>query len=287
MSTFAIESEVSHKDVAPRNPLANAARLYVRLILISMKAQMQYRMSFILMALGQFLITVIEFVTIWAMFERFGNVRGWTIAEIAVFYGMINVSFAISEAFARGFDTFPGMVKNGGFDIVLIRPRSTVLQLLGAEFQLMRIGRLSQGALILFGGAAALNIEWNAARILLLLFAIFGGVCLFSGLFVLCATAAFWTTESLEIFNVLTYGGVETAQYPVTLYRPLFRSFFTFVVPLATINYFPLHAILGRSDPLHSSVLFQCLSPLIGVAFLLVSLQIWRIGVRRYCSTGN
>jgi ABC-2 type transport system permease protein len=244
-------------------------------------------MSFILMALGQFLITIIEFITIWAMFERFGNVRGWKIGEVALFYGIINTAFAVAEAFARGFDTFPGMVKNGSFDTILIRPRSTVLQILGTEFQLMRIGRFSQGLLILLGGAAAMDIDWSAWKVLLVIFATFGGVCLFSGLFVLFATAAFWTTESLEIFNTLTYGGVESAQYPVSIYRPWFRSFFTYVVPLATINYFPIHAILGRADPLHSTVAFQCLSPLIGIAFLLCSLQIWRVGVSRYCSTGS
>ncbi len=104
---------------------------------------------------------------------------------------------------------------------------------------------------------------------------------------VLQATTAFWTIESLELFNILTYGGVETAQYPINIYRSWFRRFFTFVVPLACINYFPMHAFLGRIDPLGSTPLFQWLSPLLGVAFLLVSLQIWKIGVRHYCSTGS
>ena len=84
--------------------------------------------------------------------------------------------------------------------------------------------------------------------------AVAGGACLFSGIFVLQATMAFWTTESLEILNTLTYGGVETAQYPVWIYRPWFRRFFTMVIPLACINYFPALAILGRADP--SSPLF-------------------------------
>ena len=98
---------------------------------------------------------------------------------------------------------------------------------------------------------------------------------------------AFWTIESIEIVNCATYGGVETAQYPVSIYRPWFRNVFMFVIPLATINYLPAHAILGRADPLGSSVLFQWLSPVVGVAFLVVCLQVWRIGVRHYRSTGS
>lgn len=67
----------------------------------------------------------------------------------------------------------------------------------------------------------------------------------------------------------------------------LVRRVFTFIVPLATINYFPAHAILGRPDPLGSAVLFRRLAPLVGFAFLLVCLGIWQIGVRHYRSTGS
>ena len=104
---------------------------------------------------------------------------------------------------------------------------------------------------------------------------------------VLQATLAFWTTESLEIFNALTYGGVQTSQFPLTIYRPWFQKIFIFVVPLAAVSYFPSLAIMGRSDPLGSTLLAQYLSPLVGFAFLIVSLQVWKVGVRHYQSTGS
>src|SRR5437764_15254984 len=97
----------------------------------------------------------------------------------------------------------------------------------------------------------------------------------------------FWTTESVEIVNCTTYGGVEAAQFPVTIYSAGFRRFFTFIVPLATINYFPAHAILGKTDVLGSSPIFQWASPAAGVLFLIVCLQIWKVGVRHDCSTGS
>jgi ABC-2 type transport system permease protein len=73
----------------------------------------------------------------------------------------------------------------------------------------------------------------------------------------------------------------------MSIYNRWFRQIFTFIIPLATINYFPAHAILGRSDPLGSTALLQWLSPLAGVVFLIVSLQVWRVGVRHYASTGS
>ena len=80
-----------------------------------------------------------------------------------------------------------------------------------------------------------------------------GGVAFFFALMVLQATMCFWTTESLELMNILTYGGVETASYPLPIYHRLFRRFFTYVVPLACISYFPIVAVLGVDDPLGTS----------------------------------
>ena len=82
---------------------------------------------------------------------------------------------------------------------------------------------------------------------------------LFAGLIVLQATLAFWTTETLGIMNFVTYGGVETTRFPVSIYRPWFRDIFIDVIPLATITYVPTLHVLGREDPLVTSLLFQYL----------------------------
>ena len=152
----------------------------------------------------------------------------------------------------------------------------------------MRVGRLAQAVIVLVWAAGALDVPWSIARMALTVFAIFGGACLFYGLFVLQATLAFWTTETLELANTVTYGGTEAGQFPLSIYRPWFRKFFTFVVPLASVSYFPALAILGRDDPVVGSpAWFRCAAPLIGVTFLIVSLQIWRLGTRHYRSTGS
>lgn len=68
----------------------------------------------------------------------------------------------------------------------------------------------------------------------------------------------------------------------------MFRRFFTFVVPLACVSYFPALAILDRQDDfLHTARWFHCTAPLAGVLFLLMMLQFWKFGVRRYRSTGS
>jgi ABC-2 type transport system permease protein len=267
--------------------MADSLRLYFSYVSASLRSQMQYRASFVMFTVSHFLVTGLEFLGIWALFDRFGSLQEWSLPEVALFYGMVSVSFALAEGAARGFDTFAGTIRTGEFDHVLLRPRTTALQIMGHELQLLRIGRLSQGLIVLLWGASALNVAWTLPRIALCVGAIAGGACLFSGIFVLQGTMAFWTVETLEIVNTVTYGGVEAAQFPLTIYRPWFRRFFTFIIPLATINYFPAHAILGREDVLGTPDWFHWCAPAVGVLFLLLALQVWRIGVRHYTSTGS
>lgn len=267
--------------------MLDSIALYGRLLGMSVRKELQYRASFLLLCLGQFTITAVEFAGPYALFARFSRLDVWSLPEVALFYGVVNLIFSFADAFGRGFDLFPKQIQSGGFDRTLVRPRSTFLQVMGQEFALFRIGRLAQ-ALLIFGWAALeLELRFTPGACAILALTLIGGTCLFVGLFVLQATLAFWTTETLELMNTLTYGGVEAAQYPLAVYGVWFRRFFTFVVPLAAIAYFPVLALLGRPDPLGSPYWFQCTAPLLGVAFLGVSALLWRLGVRHYTSTGS
>ena len=267
--------------------MLNALQLYGRYLGTSARGQMQYRASFAMLSLGHFAVTGVEFLGILVLFGRFGTLQGWSLPEVAFLYGLVNITFSISDAATRGFDTFGTMVKSGDFDRLLLRPRSTALQLAGQELTLRRVGRFAQGLLVLIWASVSLELSWTMLEAALLVGAVAGGVALFSGLIVLQATLAFWTTETLEIMNTVTYGGVETTQYPLSIYQPWFQRIFIYVVPLGCVSYFPAIAIMGRADPLGFPLMFQYLSPLIGFLFLLVCLRIWELGVRRYLSTGS
>lgn len=267
--------------------IVDTIRLYFRLISINIKSQMQYRASFMMMMIGNLLVTFIEFITILVLFSRFGSLRGWQLTEVALFYGLINVSCALSEAFGRGFDKFDLQIISGEFDRTLLRPRSTGLQVLAHDFLLLRVGRLLQGLVILIWAFINIGVIWNLAKVALLLFSITGGVMIFTSLFIMQATMCFWSTQSLEVMNSFTFGGVQALQYPLPIFNRWFGRLFIFVIPLACVNYFPMLAILNKADVLNYPAWFQWASPLAGVLFLIVSLLVWQFGVRHYRSTGN
>ena len=266
----------------------NALALYGRYVTASLRAQAQYPAATLMLTIGHCAATSIEILGVYALFHRFGPVGGWSFGEAAVFYALVNITFSIADLLTRGFEVFgTDFVRTGAFDRVLLRPRAAALQLAGYEVRLSRLGRLMQGLAVLIFASHLVPIDWDAATVAIAVWAVAGGVALFAGILVLQATLAFWTVESLEVANVLTYGGVQAAQYPLNIYATWFRRLLTFGVPLACVAYYPVLAILQRPDPLGAPDWLLPLTPLAGFVFLALSLLVWRAGMRRYASTGS
>jgi ABC-2 type transport system permease protein len=262
--------------------------LFCRLVRASVSSQARYPASALLLTLGQFLGTGIEMIVVWALFHRFGEVQGWHIGEVALFYGLVNCMFAVADALGRGFDALgTEFLRTGAFDRLLLRPRPLALQLMGHDFRISRTGRLLQGVGVLVFATHQAALAWTPTAVAVALFALAGGIALFLGILVLQGTLAFWTVESLEIANVLTYGGVQAAQYPLALYAQWFRRVLTFLVPLACVAYYPALAILGKTDPLGAPGWVGMVSPLAGFVFLAAAFGAWRFGLRHYASTGS
>jgi ABC-2 type transport system permease protein len=266
----------------------NSFRLLGRYFTASLSAQAQYPGTTVLLTFGAFAVNFIDIFAIAALFRRFGHVRGWSFGEVALFFGLVSMSFGISDFLSRGFDVLgTEFIRTGNFDRVLLRPRSLSVQLIGYDFRLRTLGRVIQGLAVTVIASQALHFHWTLGGLALAAWAVTGGVALFFGLLVLQATLSFWTVEGLEVANVLTYGGVQAAQFPLSLYAPWFRGFLIFVVPLGCVAYFPVVALLGRHDPLGAPDWFLPLSPIFGVVFLGASFLAWGFGVRRYTSTGS
>lgn len=259
-------------------------RIYFKYLLILFKSQMQYRTSFWLLTLGQFFIPFSIFAGLYFLFERFGQIKGWQFFEVALCFSIIHMAFALSECFARGFDAFSSMVRNGEFDRLLVRPRSTFIQVLGSKFEFTRFGRLLQSAIVLVWALTNLNFEWSVVKAATLLLMIASGVLIFTGIYILAATLCFWTIEGLEVVNIFTDGGREMAQYPLNIYQKWVARFFTFVIPFGTVNYLPLLYILGKSS---GAEIFYMLIPAAGSLFILPCLLVWQVGVKHYRSTGS
>ncbi len=271
-----------------RNTLFNLA-IYLRLINIQIRAQMQYKVAFLLDTFSTLLMLGMYFVALSLIFQRFSNLGGWSLGDVAFLWGMVEFSFGLMDMIFSGFDpgTFGENIRMGIFDQLLLRPLNVTMQVLGREFVLRRLGRIINGVAIF---ALALNmaeIEWTMGKLLYLPWVIVGLVCFFGGLFVIGATFTFWTVDSVEAMNILTYGGSEMMSYPMHIYPDWLRRIFTYGVPAIFLNYYPSLYFLNKPDPFGMPAFVSFLSPLVGIGILAVALAFWRFGIQHYQSTGT
>ena len=257
-------------------------RLYTKYFAMHLKSQMQYKVSFFMSALGQFFVSFTAFLGVYFMFLRFNAVEGFTFEQALLCFAVVLMAFSMAEMLGRGFDLFPNMLGNGEFDRALVRPRSVVFQVLASKMDFTRFGRLIQAILVFCYAIPNSGVVWTWDKILTLALMIICGSLIFFGLFLVYAAFSFFTIEGLEFMNVFTDGGREFGRYPFSVYGKGILRFLTFVIPLALFQYYPLLYLLGKEQ----NTLFIAI-PLAGLLFLIPCYAFFRVGLRRYKSTGS
>ncbi|NLC44135.1 MAG: hypothetical protein GX783_07615 [Clostridiales bacterium] len=257
-------------------------RLYIKYASIILRSQMQYKASFVMTSIGQFLTAFTTFLGMYFMFSRFDSVNGFSFSEVLLCYAVILTAFSLAECFVRGFDAFGGIISNGEFDRIMVRPRNEILQVLASRIEFSRIGRLLQAIAIFIYAIPTSGVIWSLDKIITVILMITGGFFVFSGLFIIYASICFFTIEGLEFMNIFTDGGREFGKYPLSIYGEGVLKFFTYIVPLALFQYYPFLYLIGRT----TNIVYMLL-PLVGILFLIPCLMFWRIGIRHYKSTGS
>ncbi len=269
--------------------LRTEGALYLRLIGMAVRAQMQYKVDLTVNVVTYFLVTLAEFTQIFLVFSAFATLGGWRAGEVALLYSVTSISFGLAELFGAGIDTFPDIVRKGEFDRVLLRPAGALVQVATSDFKLRRFGRITQGFVTFVFALALLGrgFAWTPGKLLLLPIGVFSGAIIFICVLLLGATVCFWTVETTELTNIATYGGREMLSWPLTIYHQTLQRIFVFVVPLAFGTFIPTCYLLDRPAPFGLPAELAFGAPLVALAFALIACVAWRFGVRHYQSTGS
>lgn len=263
------------------------ANPYLALLGAQVRAQTQYRASFMIDTVAGGLITLVDALAVLVVFRVTPALGGFSVRDVLLMTGLSHTAFALAEAAVGNIDTMRQYIRTGRFDAVLIRPLPILPQLAFGDFSLRRLGRVVQGGTVLAVALAVSDVDWTPSRVLLLVVAPLAGAVIFACMFVAGSSVAFWFVESGEFANAFTYGGNVFALYPITVYPGWFRGIFAYGLGFAFVAYFPALALLGRPDPLGAPDSLPWCSPLVSVLTVLAAWLIWRTGVRHYRSTGS
>jgi ABC-2 type transport system permease protein len=270
--------------------VAEAVRLagvYRRLIGAHVRSQLQYRTSVALQLVGVFIATFLDFVVILVLFEQVPALGGWTVEEVAFLYGISAIAFALCDLAIGHLDLLSRMIREGTFDLVLVRPLGSLFQVAASDFALRRLGKLAQGSLVLAVALGSVDVDWTAGRVAMTVLAVVSGAVIFAGVWIGLATVAFWIVDSIEFVNAFTYGGSYLTQYPVSLFGPWLRRLLAFVIPMAFVCYFPALYVLDKPDELGLPSWLRFMSPLVALVVAVAAGALWRTAVRHYRSAGG
>lgn len=257
-------------------------KLMLKYMSMYLRCQLEYKSSFILSLIAQALSMVLSSFMVLILMNKFNFMDEYDIYKVILGISIVQFGFSFAECFGRGFDKFSQVIKKGSLDLMLIRPRNIYIQIFGSNIEFSKLSRVV-GSLILFI-IAIINIDFNKSilNILLLVMLLLFSSLIYFSLSVLSACFCFKTIEGLEFLNIFTDGSREFGQYPMGLFKREVLIVFTYLIPIACVNYYPVNYILGQSD----SILYL-ISPLFCLVLFSISIILFNKCLAHYESAGS
>lgn len=257
-------------------------KLIFKYISMHFKSQLEYKSSFILSFISQIIPILLSSYMVFILIDKFNFGDKFDIYEVMLGMSIVQFGFSFSECFGRGFDTFSNIIKHGSLDLMLIRPRNIYIQIFGSNIEFSKLSRVI-GSIVLFV-IAINNISFNKSIfniVLLILLMLFSSL-IYLSLYIIAACFCFKTIEGLEFMNIFTDGSREFGQYPMGLFKKEVLIFFTYLIPIACVNYYPVSYVLGKSN----SFLYL-ISPLFCFVIFIISIILFNRCMKNYTSSGS
>lgn len=257
---------------------------YIRLYLMALKnsfaTKIAYRADFFFSA-GMILITelIIPLITL-LIYKTGASFPGWSVNEVLLLQGIFILSRGAANVLFFGlvWNTLD-RVREGTYDILLIKPRSVLFLSIATNFEPDSIGVVLSGLLVCLYSASRLSgpdIMNIFASLLLFLLSL---AILFSFALLMAGSVFKWVGNSriYEIFDsIATFGN-----FPRSIFSKAFQTVISYIVPIAAIGFLPASVLLGKSTDGIPQTVLVCL------VFLLLSLGYWKMMLTKYTSAGG
>ena len=251
------------------------------------RSQLAYRTSFWLNVATSVAVGLVEFLEIYVIFANVSVFGGLDLRESALVFALANMSFALADVIFGQLDTIPTYLRLGRLEVFLVRPVPLLLQLITADFQLRRLGRLVVGVVIIFAVLPGLDLGYNASTIYLLVITPLVGAAIYGAFFVTAGGTQFFLIDGAEFTAAFVYGGAYAGQLPGSVLITPIRILFTFVFPATLTAYLPALLIMGLPGPTFLPAWLGWFAPVFAAWAWLLAWLAWRAGIRKFTGAGG
>lgn len=231
---------------------------------LSIKSQISYKKDFIVELIIWFFYSSIPFFALSLMLQKYSSIGNLSIGEVAILYGVSQVSYDIARMIGRGFDNFTDIVMSGDFDLYYIRPISIIYQILFSEIFLRRLAGIFQGFLLIIYGIAKLNV-FSKVNCLLFLLITFITVIMFLSFFIINASITLLTIKENLFFSYFLDLTSQVGYYPLTFLKNPIRFIITYFIPIGLCVYYPVITLINHGNVLSKLALSSFISGLLMV----------------------
>ena len=263
--------------------LRRHARLFGLYFTQYAKARLEYRADFFSAVFASFLGTAASFAFLLIVFSRVSALKDWKFEEMVFLYGFSLLPLGIFNVLSWNLWMFADRyLIEGRFDRVLLRPVSSMFQVLFESFRLESIESIVTGIVAVVWSARRLGIRFGVADVFLFAAWAGSGGVIYLAIFIGLTATSFWIEDRIGIsppvFNLMQFG-----RYPLSIYDAWVRFALSFVIPFAFASFYPTARFLKRPEYL---LQFWAV-PIVAAVSLSIALSLWKNGVARYHSTGS
>jgi ABC-2 type transport system permease protein len=247
------------------------------------KVQMGYRGDFIVSLITAFAATIFGLLFVIILFRRTPQLAGWNFAEEIFLYGFSLVPYGVFNIIASNLYNFGNdYIIEGKFDRILLRPISSLFQILFETFRLEAIQGIATGIFCMWWASATLHVAWPAGKIAVLCFFLVCASIIYVAVFLMLTCVSFWFEDRVGIhppvWNVINFG-----RFPLSIYNGAVQFVLCWIIPFGLASFYPSVRMLGRAVVPE----YAPLVPVVAVGFLALSISLWNFGTRHYSSTGS
>ncbi|MGD0544107.1 MAG: ABC-2 family transporter protein [Candidatus Acidiferrales bacterium] len=247
------------------------------------KVRVSYRGDFFISLGTSFAATIFGLGFVIILFQKATQLAGWRFEEVMFLYGFSLIPYGIFNIVSLNlYDFGNNFIIEGKFDRVLLRPVSSLFQVLFETFRIESLQEVATGIFCLWWASRRLGLAWAPAKFAMLFFFGTCAAIIYVSIFLLLTTVCFWFEDRIgvhpPIWNVIAFG-----RYPLSIYSGVVQFFLCWIIPFGLASFYPSVRLLGRT--VHPE--YAPLVPVVAFAFLTLAISLWNIGTRHYASTGS
>lgn len=247
------------------------------------KVQMGYRGDLVVSIITAFAATIFGLLFVIILFQRAPKLAGWNFEEELFLYGFSLVPYGVFNIVASNLYNFGNdYIIEGKFDRILLRPISSLFQILFETFRLEAIQGIATGIFCMWWASSRLHVAWPLGKIAALFFFEVCASLIYVSVFLMLTCVSFWFEDRVGIhppvWNVINFG-----RYPLSIYNGAVQFVLCWIVPFGLASFYPSVRMLGRAVAPE----YAPLVPVVAAVFVVLSISLWNFGTRHYSSTGS